>query len=84
MKGPYIDVATGSPCKEFSIHRLNWDHLIVIWHAMKQYCQVADQDVNQIAKLLPETTEADLELLIEACRFRKIANELVEILKDVE
>lgn len=86
MVSPYLDTAKSENKREFefSLHGLSWNHLIVIFQAMKQFSKLADEDFDSLASKLTNLTECEMELLVDAAAYRKVSNDLVKILKDLE
>lgn len=86
MVKPYLDISSppGSPCREYSLHGLTRDHIIVIYYAVKSYGQVADMDVDALVAKLESLTPPEMEMLVDGTAFRAASRELVKIIHEME
>lgn len=80
---PYVDVSHFNKTMEFSLHNLKYQHLVVLRQAITKFINLADDDLNLFANKLEILGEAECELLVDYCFFRKMALELKDSMEDV-
>jgi hypothetical protein len=85
IHGPYVDVSRSENnlIEEFSLHGLSYDHLAVIYHALKEYNDLTRDYLDGLTSDLPRLDSTQMDHLVNALSNTKSLRELLDALSDL-